>query len=176
MSKERVEAIYERLLKDRIVFIGDQINDASASLAIEQMLFLQCEDSTTPLSLYIMSPGGAVTAGLAIYDTMQFLKVPVETYVIGSAASLAALLAAAGRPGFRYALPKARLSIAKAWGGENADAKELESVNKRITEILVKHTQRTHAQIEKDMEEERSFSASEAIQYGLVDRIVSEND
>jgi len=180
---ERAYDIYSRLLKDRIIFIGWQIDDITANLIIAQMLFLQMEDSSKDISLYINSPGGSVTAGLAIYDTMQFLKCDVTTYCIGQAASMGAILLAAGTKGKRFALPHSRIMIHQPWGGVtgqatdiNIQAEEILRLRERINEVLRNHTNKTIDDIEKDTERELFMSAEEALAYGIVDEVIKRKE
>jgi len=176
---ERAYDIYSRLLKDRIIFIGTGIDDDVSSLVIAQMLFLQSEDSEKDISLYINSPGGSVTAGMAIYDTMQFLKCEVSTYCVGQAASMGAVLMAAGAKGKRFALPNARIMIHQPWGGvqgQAADisiqAREILRLRDRLNEILAFHTGKPLDVIVKDSDRDFFMSADEAHDYGLVDNVL----
>ncbi len=176
---ERGYDIYSRLLKDRIIFIGTPIDDAIANLIIAQLLFLQSEDPTKDINLYINSPGGSVTAGLAIYDTMQFVKCDVTTYCVGQAASMGAVLLAAGTKGKRYALPNARILIHQPWGGVQGQAtdisiqaKEILRLKDRLNEILALHTGKPIETIAKDTDRDFFMSAAEARDYGLVDDVV----
>ncbi len=176
---ERAYDIYSRLLKDRIIFVGTAINDDVSNLIIAQMLFLQSEDAEKPISLYINSPGGSVTAGLAMYDTMQFLKCEVHTYCVGQAASMGAVLMAAGAAGKRFALPNARIMIHQPWGGvegQAADisiqAKEILRLRDRLNEILAAHTGQTLEAITRDTDRDFFMSAAEARAYGLIDEVV----
>jgi ATP-dependent Clp protease protease subunit len=177
---ERAYDIYSRLLKDRIVFIGTAVADEVSNLVVAQMLFLQSEDAEKDINLYINSPGGSVTAGLAIYDTMQFLKCPVTTYCVGQASSMAAVLLAAGTKGKRYALPNARIMIHQPWGGvqgQAADisiqAREILRLRDRINEILAVHTGKPLETITKDTDRDFFMSADDARAYGLVDEVVT---
>ena len=177
---ERAYDIYSRLLKDRIVFIGTPIDDTVANLAIAQMLFLQMEDVTKEISVYINSPGGSVTAGLAVYDTMQFVKCDVATYCVGQAASMAALLLTAGTKGKRFCLPHSRVLIHQPWGGvqgQAADisiqAKEILRLRDRINEILSHHTGQPLEKIQKDTDRDYYMSGEEAKSYGLVDEVIA---
>ncbi len=177
---ERAYDIYSRLLKDRIIFIGTAIGDEVSNLVIAQMLFLQGEDAEKDINLYINSPGGSVTAGLAIYDTMQFLKCPVTTYCVGQAASMAAVLLAAGAKGKRFALPNARIMIHQPWGGVQGQAsdisiqaKEILRLRDRLNEILSWHTGKPLETIGKDTDRDFFMSPEEAKQYGLVDEVVA---
>ena len=179
---ERAYDIYSRLLKDRIIFIGSAIDDVVANVVIAQMLFLQMEDREREISIYINSPGGIVTAGLAIYDTMQFIKPDVCTYCVGQAASMAAVLLASGTKGKRYALPNARVMIHQPWGGvqgQAADisiqAKEILKMRDRINEILAKHTKQPLDKIQKDTDRDYFMSGEEALAYGAIDEIVAKS-
>ncbi len=176
---ERAYDIYSRLLKDRIVFIGTPIDDMIANLVIAQMIFLEGEDPDRDINLYIHSPGGMVTAGLAIYDTMQFVKCPVSTLCMGQAASMGAVLLAAGATGKRYCLPNARIMIHQPLGGTQGQATDIEiytremlKMREQLNNILAKHTGRTLEQIEKDTDRNYFLSAEEAKSYGLVDEII----
>lgn len=176
---ERGYDIYSRLLKDRIVFIGTPIDDNVANLIIAQMLYLQSEDPAKDINLYINSPGGSVTAGLAIYDTIQFVKCDVTTYCVGQAASMGAVLLAAGTKGKRFALPNARILIHQPWGGVQGQAsdisiqaKEILRLKDRINEILALHTGKPIEAITKDTDRDFFMSAAEARDYGLVDDVV----
>jgi ATP-dependent Clp protease protease subunit len=176
---ERAFDIFSRLLKDRIIFMGTPVNDDVSNLIIAQMLFLQGEDPDKDISLYINSPGGAVTSGMAIYDTMQFLKCDVCTYCVGQAASMGALLLAAGAKGKRYALPHARIMIHQPLGGAQGQAsdisiqaKEILRVRDQLNEILSRHTGRSLKDIERDTDRDYFMTAAEACSYGLVDEVV----
>jgi ATP-dependent Clp protease protease subunit len=176
---ERAYDIYSRLLKDRIIFIGTPIDDTVANLVIAQMIFLEGEDPDRDINLYIHSPGGMVTAGLAIYDTMQFVKCPVSTLCMGQAASMAAVLLAAGAASKRYALPNSRIMIHQPLGGTQGQAtdieiytKEMLKMREQLNNILSKHTGRTLEQIDKDTDRNHFMSAAEAKSYGLVDEII----
>lgn len=176
---ERAYDIYSRLLKDRIVFIGTPIDDFVANLIIAQMLFLQMEDSAKDINIYINSPGGSVTAGLAIYDTMQFLKCEVATYCVGQAASMGAVLLSAGTKGKRFALPNSRVMIHQPWGGVQGaaidisiQANEILKLRDKINEILAAHTGQTLEKIQKDTDRDYFMSAQEAKDYGLIDEVV----
>jgi len=176
---ERAYDIYSRLLKDRIVFIGDEINDLTASLVIAQMLFLQLENKDQDISIYVNSPGGSITSGLAIYDTMQFVSNDVATYCIGQAASMGAILVAAGTKGKRFILPNSRVMIHQPWGGFHGTAsdisihaEEMLKIKKKLTEILARHTGQPIEKVEKDTDRDRFMSAEEAKAYGLVDEIL----
>ncbi|MFZ2356746.1 MAG: ATP-dependent Clp endopeptidase proteolytic subunit ClpP [Candidatus Omnitrophota bacterium] len=176
---ERAYDIYSRLLKDRIIFIGTAIDDNVANVIMAQMLFLQMEDVKKEISIYINSPGGSVTAGLAIYDTMQFLKPDVATYCVGQAASMGAILLAAGSKGKRFVLPHSRVMIHQPWGGIQgvaADisihAKEILKLRDKINEILAHHTGQPLEKIVKDSDRDYFMSAQEAKDYGLVDEVI----
>ncbi len=176
---ERAYDIYSRLLKDRVIFIGTPIDDNVANLTVAQLLFLQMEDQEKDIHLYINSPGGSITSGLAIYDTMQFLKPDVSTYCIGQAASMGAVLLAAGAKGKRYSLPNSRVMIHQPWGGVqgvaadiNIQAKEIQHLKERLNRILAKHSGQDVAKIEKDTDRDYFMSAEEAKAYGLVDEVV----
>ncbi|MBX7157394.1 MAG: ATP-dependent Clp endopeptidase proteolytic subunit ClpP [Verrucomicrobiae bacterium] len=176
---ERAYDIYSRLLKDRIIFIGTPIDDTIANAIIAQLLFLQMEDPKKDINIYLQSPGGYVTAGLAIYDTMQFLTCDVATYCIGQAASMGAVLLAAGTKGKRFALPNAKVMIHQPLGGAQGQAsdisiqaKEILKTKQRLNEILAHHTGKPIEQIEKDTDRDYYLSAEEAKAYGLVDEVV----
>ena len=175
---ERAFDIFSRLLKERIIFLGTAVNDDVANLIIAQMLFLQGEDADKDINLYINSPGGSVTAGLAIYDTMQYIKCDVVTYCVGQAASMGAVLMAAGAAGKRHALPNARIMIHQPWGGAQGQAtdisiqaKEILRLRDRLNEILAFHTGKSVADIAKDADRDFFMSAEEARAYGLVDDV-----
>jgi ATP-dependent Clp protease protease subunit len=176
---ERAYDIYSRLLKDRIIFIGTAIDDMVANLVIAQMLFLQMEDTSKDISVYINSPGGSVTSGLAIYDTMQFVKCDVATYCVGQAASMGSLLLAAGRKGKRYCLPNSRIMIHQPWGGVQGaasdisiQAKEILRLREMLEAILVKHTGQSLDRIKKDSDRDYFMSSEEAKNYGLIDEVI----
>ena len=176
---ERSYDIYSRLLKERIVFIGSEITDDLANLVVAQLLFLQSEDAAKDVSVYINSPGGSVTAGLAIYDTMQFLKCDVVTYCIGQAASMGAVLLAAGAKGKRHALPGARIMIHQPWGGTQGtasdihiQAQEILRLKDYLNGILAKHTGKSVKEVAKDTDRDFFMSAQEAVAYGLVDDVL----
>lgn len=177
---ERAYDIYSRLLKDRIVFIGTPIDDNIANLIIAQLLFLQMEDPGKDINVYINSPGGNVTSGLAIYDTMQFVKPDVGTYCIGQAASMGALLLAGGTKGKRYALPNARIMIHQPWGGTQGTAadisihaKEIIRIKERVNKLLVEHTGQPADKIAHDSDRDYFMTAEEAKAYGLVDDVIA---
>jgi ATP-dependent Clp protease protease subunit len=176
---ERAYDIYSRLLKDRIVFIGTPVDDVIANLVIAQMLFLQMEDVNKDINVYINSPGGSVTSGLAIYDTMQFVKCDVATYCVGQAASLGALLLAAGTKGKRFALPNSRILIHQPWGGIQGvaedisiHAKEILKLRETLNEILAHHTGQSLEKIQKDTDRDYFMSAQEAKEYGILDEVI----
>ena len=176
---ERAYDIFSRLLKDRIIFIGTPIDDTVANLVVAQMLFLQMEDMNKEISIYVNSPGGSVTAGMAIYDTIQFVKCEVSTYCVGQAASMAALLLCAGSKGKRFCLPNSRIMIHQPWGGvqgQAADisiqAKEILRLRDRINEILSQHTGQSLEKIQKDTDRDFFMSGEEAKNYGLIDEVV----
>ena len=178
---ERAYDIYSRLLKDRIVFIGTPIDDYVANLIIAQLLFLQMEEVSKDISVYINSPGGSVTAGLAIYDTMQFVKCDVATYCVGQASSMGAILLAAGRKGKRHALPNSRIMIHQPWGGVQGAAEDIArhakgilKMRDKINEILSKHTGKPIDKIEKDTDRDYFMSAEESKEYGLIDEVITE--
>ena len=176
---ERSYDIYSRLLKDRIIFIGTGIDDHVANLVIAQMLFLQMEDGKKDIHLYINSPGGSVTSGLAIYDTMQFVTCDVTTYCLGMAASMGAVLLAAGTKGKRYALPNSDIMIHQVSGGAQGQASDVErqvefmfKLKKRLTRILAHHTGKSEEQVKADSDRDYYMTANEAADYGLVDHVV----
>jgi ATP-dependent Clp protease protease subunit len=175
---ERAYDIYSRLLKDRIVFIGTPVDDIVANLVIAQMLFLQQEDANKDINIYINSPGGSVTAGLAIYDTMQFVKCDVATYCVGQAASMGALLLCAGTKGKRSSLPNSRVMIHQPWGGVQGAAEDISrqateilKMRDRINEILAFHTGNPVEKVQKDTDRDYFMSAQEAKEYGLIDEV-----
>lgn len=176
---ERAYDIYSRLLKDRIVFIGSVINDYVANLVTAQLLFLEAEDPDRDIFLYINSPGGSVTAGLAIYDTIQYISPDVSTICIGMAASMGAVLLAAGARGKRYSLPHSRVMIHQPWGGVQGQAidikihaEEIMRIRRMLNEILAQHTNNPIERIEKDTDREFFMSAEEAKEYGIIDQII----
>ena len=177
---ERAYDIYSRLLKDNIIFIGTPIEDNLANLVVAQLLFLEAEDPEKEISIYVNSPGGVVTAGLAIYDTLQFIRPDVTTYCIGQAASMAAVILAAGTPGKRFALPNSRVIIHQPSGGVtgqatdiNIQAKEILRTRQRLNEILAKHTGQDIAKIENDVERDFIMTAEVAREYGIIDQVIS---
>ena len=176
---ERAYDIYSRLLKDRIIFVGTIVNDVIANMVIAQLLFLQMDDPDRDVNVYINSPGGMVTSGLAIYDTMQFVKPDVCTYCVGQATSMGAVLLSAGTKGKRYTLPHSRIMIHQPWGGVQGaaadisiQAKEILTLRDRIYDILVKHTGQSIEKIKKDCDRDFFMSAEEAKDYGLVDEVI----
>lgn len=176
---ERSYDIYSRLLRERIIFLGDEVNDATASLVVAQMLFLESEDPGKDINLYINSPGGSVTAGMAIYDTMNYVKCDVSTICMGLAASMGAFLLSSGAKGKRLALPNAEIMIHQPSGGAKGQATEIQIVaenilktKKKLNEILAANTGQTVEKIAEDTERDNFMSAEEALQYGLVDRII----
>ena len=177
---ERSMDIYSRLLKDRIIFIGTPVDDGVANLVIAQMLFLQMEDAKKDIYLYINSPGGVVTGGMAIYDTMNFLQCDVVTYCIGQAASMSTVLLAAGKKGKRFALPNSRIMIHQPTGGAGGQAadiaiaaREILRWRRTLNEALARHTGKTPEQIDKDSDRDYYMSAEEAKAYGIVDHVVA---
>ena len=177
--EERAMDIYSRLLKDRIIFLGSSVNDEIANAIVAQMLFLQSEDPKADIHLYINSPGGSVTAGLAIYDTMQFVNCDVATYCVGQAASMGAVLLTAGKQGKRRALPNARIMIHQPMAGAEGSAadimihaKEFRKVRERLNNILIKHTGNPIQKIEEDTDRDRFMAAEEALEYGLIDDVI----
>jgi ATP-dependent Clp protease protease subunit len=180
---ERVYDIYSRLLKDRIIFLGSGVNDEVANAIVAQMLFLQSDNPKADIHFYINSPGGSVTAGMAIYDTMQFVTCDVATYCIGQAASMGALLLTAGAKGKRSALPNARIMIHQPLAGMEGTAEEIliharefQKTKDKLNEILIKHTGKTLATIEKDTDRDNFMSSIEAKKYGLIDTVVEKMD
>ncbi len=176
---ERAYDIYSRLMKDRIIFIGTPVDDYVANIIVAQMLYLQMDDADKDINVYINTPGGVVTAGLAIYDTMQFVKCDVTTYCVGQAASLGALILAAGTKGKRFALPNSRIMIHQPLGGVQGQAtdidiqaKEILRMRERLNHILAEHTGQTIERISKDTDRDFFMSADEAFQYGIVDKVV----
>lgn len=177
---ERSYDVYSRLLMDRIIFLGTPVNDDVANMIIAQLLFLEADNPGRDIHLYINSPGGSVSAGLAIYDTMQFLKSPVNTICMGLAASMGAFLLTAGAKGKRSALPNSRIMIHQPSGGTQGtaadieiQAKEILYLRSRMNELMAKHTGRPLEQIERDVDRDRFMSAEEAVQYGLIDQVVT---
>jgi ATP-dependent Clp protease, protease subunit len=176
---ERSYDIYSRLLKDRIVFLGSEVNDDVANLVTAQFLFLESEDPEKEISFYINSPGGSVTAGLAIYDTMQFIKPPVSTLCLGQAASMGAVLLTAGQRGRRYALPHSRIMIHQPLGGAQGQAVDLEiqareilRIREELNNIFVRHSGQKLSKIEKDTDRDMFMSPEQAVEYGLIDEVI----
>jgi len=176
---ERAYDLFSRLLKDRIIFLGSQVSDTTASLITAQLLFLEAEDPEKDIFLYINSPGGAVTSGLAIYDTMQYIRSPVSTLCVGQAASMGALLLAAGAKGKRYALPHSRIMIHQPWGGVegqatdiNIHAREILRVREELNQILSFHTGRALDHIARDTERDNFLTSQQAKEYGLIDDVI----
>src|SRR5574344_1706104 len=176
---EHAYDIFSRLLKDRIIFVDDEINDATADLVVAQILYLESENPEKEISMYINSPGGSVTAGLAIYDTMQYVKCQIQTICMGQAASMGAILLAGGTAGKRYALPSSRVMIHQPWGGvegQESDiaiqAKEILRLKKLTIEYFAAHTKKTPETVAADMERDFYMSAEDALKYGIVDHIM----
>jgi ATP-dependent Clp protease, protease subunit len=177
---ERAYDIYSRLLKDRIIFLGEPINDHVANIVIAQMLFLAAEDKEKDIKFYINSPGGSVSAGLAIYDTMQYIKCPVSTICLGMAASMASVLLAAGEPGKRLALPNSEIMIHQVMGGAEGQASDIKiraehilKTKNKMNKILSQHTGQNINKIDKDSDRDNFMNASEAKSYGLIDKIIN---
>ncbi|WP_442510997.1 ATP-dependent Clp endopeptidase proteolytic subunit ClpP [Novipirellula sp. SH528] len=177
--EERVYDIYSRLLKDRIIFLGQQVDDQISNSLVAQMLFLQSDDPKADIHMYINSPGGSITAGMAIYDTMQFVSCDVATYCIGQAASMGAALLTAGAKGKRHALPNARIMIHQPLAGMQGTAREVEihveelrRIKQRMNELMIEHTGHSLEKIEEDTDRDRFMSADEACEYGLIDKVV----
>ncbi len=177
---ERNYDIYSRLLKDRIIFLGEEVNETTASLVVAQLLFLESEDPGKDIQLYINSPGGMVTAGMAIYDTMQYIKCDVSTICIGLAASMGAFLLAGGAKGKRYALPNAEVMIHQPSGGAKGQATDIQitaenilKTKKKLNEILAANTGKTYEQVAADTERDYYMSAEEALEYGLIDGVIT---
>jgi ATP-dependent Clp protease protease subunit len=176
---ERAYDIYSRLLRDRIVFLGSEVNDDVANLITAQFLFLESEDPDKEISFYIHSPGGSVTAGLAIYDTMQFVKPPISTLCLGLAASMAAILLAAGQKGRRYALPHSTICIHQPLGGARGQASDIEihareilRTREELNNIMVKHTGQSLKKLEKDTDRDYFMAPTQAVEYGLIDEVI----
>jgi ATP-dependent Clp protease protease subunit len=176
---ERTYDIYSRLLLDRIVFVSGEVNDEMANAICAQLLFLQAQDPKKEISVYVNSPGGSVTAGLAIYDTMQFVKCPIATYCIGQAASMGAILLTAGTKGRRFSLPNARIMIHQPWGGAEGKASDIEitareilRLKEKLNEILSAHSGRKMADVVKDTDRDHFMSAAEAKEWGLIDEVL----
>lgn len=180
---ERAYDIYSRLLKDRIIFMGDQVVDSMANTIIAQMLFLESEDPDKDINIYINSPGGSVTAGLAIYDTMQYIKPDIATICMGQTTSMAALLLAAGTKGKRYALPHGRVMIHQPLGGAQGQAtdidihaREILKIRDELNDILAKHTGQDIKKIRKDTERDYFMNSEEARKYGIIDKVISKRE
>lgn len=178
---ERAYDIYSRLLKDRIIFMGEQVHDDMANIVIAQLLFLESEDPGKDVSIYINSPGGSVTAGMAIYDTMQYIKPDVATICMGQASSMAALLLAAGAKGKRYALPHSRVMIHQPLGGVQGQAtdidiqaKEILKIKELVQQILAEHTGQPLKKIREDTERDFFMDSEEALKYGIIDKVITE--
>ena len=176
---ERSYDIYSRLLKDRIIFLGEEVNETTASLVVAQLLFLESEDPSKDIQLYINSPGGSVTAGMAIYDTMNYIKCDVSTICIGMAASMGAFLLSSGAKGKRFALPNAEVMIHQPLGGAKGQATEIQIVaehilktKKKLNEILAKNSGKTLEEVEKDTDRDNYMTAAEAVEYGLIDKVI----
>ena len=176
---ERTYDIYSRLLLDRIVFISGEVNDEMANAVCAQLLFLQSQDAKKEISVYVNSPGGSVTAGLAIYDTMQFVTCPIATYCLGQAASMGAVLLTAGEKGRRFSLPNARIMIHQPWGGAEGKASDIEitareilRLKERLNEILAKHSGRKMEEVVRDTDRDHFMSAEEAKEWGLIDEVL----
>lgn len=177
---ERTYDIYSRLLKDRIIFLGEEIDDHVASIVVAQLLFLEAEDSTKDISIYINSPGGSVTAGMAIYDTMQYIKPDVSTICVGMAASMGAFLLSAGAKGKRYALPNAEIMIHQPLGGARGQAEDIKihaehilRTRAKLNQILAENTGQLVSVIERDTDRDNFMSAKQAKDYGLIDRVIT---
>ena len=180
---ERAWDIYSRLLKDRIVFLGTPINDAVANVIIAQLLFLESEDPDRDVHLYINSPGGAVTAGLGIYDTMQYIRPKISTICIGQAASMGAVLLAGGEPGMRFALPNARVMIHQPLGGAQGQASDIEiqarevlRMKEMLNDILARHSGKSREDVVQDTDRDYFMTAEEAREYGIIDEVLTRND
>jgi ATP-dependent Clp protease protease subunit len=180
---ERAYDIYSRLLKDNIIFIGDAIDDTLSNLVIAQLLFLEAEDPEKDIAIYINSPGGSVTAGLAIYDTMQFVRPDISTYCVGQAASMAAVLLASGAKGKRYALPNARVIIHQPLGGVSGQASDIDiqareilRLRERLNDILTHHTGRSLDEIKRDTDRDTIMNAGRACEYGIIDQVIHRHE
>ncbi|MFK8115230.1 MAG: ATP-dependent Clp endopeptidase proteolytic subunit ClpP [Rubripirellula sp.] len=180
--EERTYDIYSRLLKDRIIFLGQQVDDQISNALVAQMLFLHSDDPKADIHMYINSPGGSITAGMAIYDTMQFVSCDVATYCIGQAASMGAALLTAGAKGKRFSLPNARIMIHQPLAGMQGTAREVEihveelrRIKQRMNELMIEHTGHSLEKIEKDTDRDRFMSADEACEYGLIDKVVAKS-
>jgi ATP-dependent Clp protease, protease subunit len=180
---ERSFDIYSRLLRERIVFLNGEVNDTVSALVCAQLLFLEAENPKKPISLYINSPGGVVTSGFAMYDTMQFIKAPVHTLCMGTARSMGSFLLMAGAPGERAALPNASLHVHQPLGGFQGQAsdilihaEEMQQTKRRITGLYAKHCRRSYEEVERTLDRDHFMSAEQALEWGLIDRILSERD
>lgn len=180
--EERTYDIYSRLLKDRIIFLGQQVDDQISNALVAQMLFLHSDDPKADIHMYINSPGGSITAGMAIYDTMQYVSCDVATYCIGQAASMGAALLTAGAKGKRFSLPNARIMIHQPLAGMQGTAREVEihveelrRIKQRMNELMIEHTGHSLEKIEQDTDRDRFMSADEACEYGLIDKVVSKS-
>jgi len=180
---ERSYDIYSRLLRDRVIMLDTEVTSHAASLVVAQMLFLESENPDKPINFYINSPGGSVTAGMSIYDTMQFIKCPIHTIVLGQAASMGSLLATAGEKGHRYILPNARHMIHQPLGGASGQATDVEIQARELlrwkmvlTNIYVTHTGKSFSELERDMERDNFMTAQEAVEYGLADKLISKRE
>ena len=180
---ERSYDIYSRLLNDRIVFLSDEVNDVTASLVVAQLLYLEAQDPDKDISLYINSPGGSITSGMAIYDTMNFIKCDVSTICVGMAASMGAFLLAAGTPGKRYALPNSEIMIHQPLGGAQGQASDIQiqaehilKIKKKLNTILAEKTGKALEEIERDTDRDNWLSADEAKAYGLIDKVIAKRD
>ena len=180
---ERAYDIFSRLLKERIIFLAGPVHDGMATLISAQLLFLEAENPTKDISMYINSPGGVVTSGLSIYDTMQYIKPRVSTLVVGQAASMGSLLLCAGQPGSRYSLPNSRVMVHQPSGGFQGQAtdilihaRETEKLKRRLNEIYVKHTGRDYETIERTLDRDHFMTAQEALEFGLIDKVVESRD
>jgi len=180
---ERSYDIYSRLLRDRVIMLDTEVTSHAASLVVAQMLFLESENPDRPINFYINSPGGSVTAGMSIYDTMQFIKCPIHTIVLGQAASMGSLLATAGEKGHRYILPNARHMIHQPLGGASGQATDVEIQARELlrwkmvlTNIYVTHTGKLYSELERDMERDNFMTAQEAVEYGLADELISKRE
>ncbi len=177
---ERSYDIFSRLLKDRIIFLGEEVNDATASLIVAQMLFLESEDPDKDISLYINSPGGSITSGMAIYDTMQFIKPDVSTICVGMAASMGAFLLAAGEKGKRYALPNSEIMIHQPLGGTQGQAEDIRihaeriiKIREKLNEILSERTGQSLEKISIDTDRDNFMSSEDSVEYGIIDKVIS---
>ena len=180
---ERAYDIFSRLLKERIIFITGPIEDGMATLVVAQMLFLEAENPKKEISMYINSPGGLVTAGMAIYDTMQFIRSPIATLCIGQAASMGSLLLAAGTAGMRYALPNARIMVHQPSGGFSGQASDIErhaediiKMKRRLNEVYVKHTKKPYEVIDKTLDRDYFMTAEQAKDFGIIDKVIKSRD